>query len=65
MLYERGFLDPKMMEKYTLEGKNIDGVTDTSMSLKQMMASCKDFRGQRTAMEDLTEKLHIEVLVVL
>ena len=48
-----------------MQSKNIDGVTDTSMSLKQMMAACKDFRGQRTAMEDLTEKLHIEVLVVL
>ena len=65
MLYKRGFLDPKMMEKYTLEGKRIDGVTDTSMSLRQMMAACEDFRGERTEMEDLTEKSHIEVLVVL
>ena len=61
MLYERGFLDPKMMDKYTLDGKKVDGVTDRSMSLRQMMASCEDFRTERTAMEDLTERLQIEV----
>ena len=49
------------MDKYTLDGKKVDGVTDRSMSLRQMMDSCEDFRTERTAMEDLTERLQIEV----
>ena len=61
MLYERGFLDPSMMDKYTLDGKKIDGVTDRSMSPRQILAGCEDFRTERTAMEDLTDRLDIEV----
>jgi hypothetical protein len=61
VLYERGFLDPTMMDKYTLDGKKVDGVIDTSMSLRQMLAGCEDFRTERTAMEDLTDRLGIEV----
>jgi hypothetical protein len=36
-------------------------VTDRSMSLRQILAGCEDFRTERTAMEDLTERLNIEV----
>jgi len=61
VLYERGFLDPSMMDKYTLDGKKVDGVTDRSLSLRQILAGCEDFRTERTAMEDLTDRLDIEV----
>ena len=61
VLYERGFLDPTMMDKYTLDGRKVDGVTDRSMSLRQILAGCEDFRTERTAMEDLTDRLGIEV----
>lgn len=61
VLYERGFLDPTMMDKYTLDGKKVDGVTDRSLSLRQILAGCEDFRTERTAMEDLTDRLDIEV----
>ena len=61
VLYERGFLDPTMMDKYTLDGKKVDGVIDSAMSLRQLLAGCEDFRTERTAMEDLTDRLGIEV----
>jgi len=61
VLYQRGFLDPTMMDKYTLDGKKVDGVTDRSLSLRQILAGCEDFRTERTAMEDLTDRLDIEV----
>ena len=50
-----------MMDKYTLDGKKVDGVTDRSLSLRQILAGCEDFRTERTAMEDLTDRLDIEV----
>ena len=55
------FLDPTMMDKYTLDGKKVDGVRDRSLSLRQILAGCGDFRTERTAMEDLTDRLDIEV----
>jgi len=50
-----------MMDKYTLDGKKVDGVRDRSLSLRQILAGCGDFRTERTAMEDLTDRLDIEV----
>jgi hypothetical protein len=31
------------------------------LSLRQILAGCEDFRTERTAMEDLTDRLDIEV----
>ena len=50
-----------MMDRYTLDGKKVDGVTDRSLSLRQILAGCGDFRTERTAMKDLTDRLDIEV----
>ena len=50
-----------MMDKYTLDGKKVDGVTDRSTSPRQILAGCEDFRTETTAMEDLTDRLDIEV----
>jgi hypothetical protein len=50
-----------MMDKYTLDGKKVDSMTNRSMSLRQILAGCEDFPTERTAMEDLTDRLDIEV----
>ena len=36
-------------------------MTDRSLSLRQILAGCEDFRTERTAIDDLTDRLDIEV----
>ena len=65
VLFERGFLDPERLKGgkdgdkilYTKDTKRIDGIPDESYSLSSMMAQCRDFQNEPTAMEELTELL--------
>ena len=43
--------------EYTKDAKVIDGIPDESYSLSSMMAQCRDFQNEPTAMEELTELL--------
>ena len=65
VLFERGLLDPERMKggkerskiEYTKDAKTIDGIPDESYSLSSMLAQCRDFQNEPTAMEELTELL--------
>ena len=51
VLWERGWLDPR--KKYTMKGVAVAGVINERSSLISLMASCVDFRNERTLMEEL------------
>ena len=65
VLFERGLLDPERLKggkdgnkiEYTKDAKTIDGIPDESYSLSSMLAQCRDFQNEPTAMEELTELL--------
>ena len=52
ILYERGFLDPKKINSYTIEGKQDEyGHTVPSTSLKEMMTLLLDFAEEETLLQ--------------
>ena len=72
VLYERGFLDPKKINSYTIEGKQDEyGHTVPGTSLKEMMTSLLDFAEEETLLQyhgrlldvivDRTPKCHPEI----
>ena len=61
VLWERGYINEVKVSKYRLEAKqNQNGdVAEENQSylLREMMANCPDFRNEKSAIEDLFEKL--------
>jgi len=55
VLFETGWLDPKVT--YTLEAKVVDGVEDTSKSLRHILSRRYDFVHETTFMADLVQRL--------
>jgi hypothetical protein len=64
VLWERGFIDPKLsVNCYTLDGKKdpITGDVDNSTSLRHLMGCCIDFKEEETALEYLGAQLGVTV----
>jgi hypothetical protein len=63
VLWERGFIDSKLVNFYTMEGKKdpITGEVDFSMLLKHLMASCRDFKDEEMALQNLGAQLGVQV----
>ena len=61
MLFERGLLDPAMMNKYSLNGKVVDGILDERTNLRGILGNCDDFRHEVTAMAELMAELGHEM----
>ena len=64
MLWERGFIDEEKLGEYTMNGKknqkDEEGKTREEYkkySLRTLMASCTDFKDEKSAMEVLFEQL--------
>ncbi len=65
VLWERGLLDPHLLDKYTLEGKKdpISGKSDLQYSLRNITAECTDFKNEETALQYLGSQLGVQVLL--
>ena len=53
VLWDRGLIDPQLLEKYTLEGKKdpITGRSDLQYLLQNLIAECSDFKDEETALQ--------------
>jgi hypothetical protein len=65
VLGERGLIERALLEKYTLEGRNdaIKGKVDVCYSLRHLMAKCRDFKEEETAIQYLGTQLGVEVIL--
>ena len=63
VLRERGLIDISKLEQYTLDGKKdpITGVANLQSSYRHIMANCRDFREEETALEYLGTQLGVTV----
>ena len=64
VLWDGGFIDEMIIEKYKLTGKNDDfGIVDNSTSLRHMMTMCSDFLHEQGMMEFIGRKVGVEVIL--
>jgi hypothetical protein len=63
VLWERGFIDESSLDKYTLDGRKnpITGEVNLQSSLRHILANCKDFKDEETALEFLGTQLGVTV----
>ena len=63
VLWERGLLNETMLDKYTLDGRKdpITGKIDLRYSLRHLLAECKDFKEEETALQYLGTQLGVTV----
>jgi hypothetical protein len=63
VLWERGFIDKSSLDKYTLDGRKnpITGEVNLQLSLRHILANCKDFKDEETALEFLGTQLGVTV----
>jgi len=63
VLGERGLIDQASLEKYTLEGRKdvITGKVDLHYSLRYLLAECRDFKEEETALQYLGSQLGVVV----
>ncbi len=52
VLWERGFIDPNNLDRYTLNGRqDAEGVLMPEKSLKPLLASCEDFKEEESLLQ--------------
>jgi hypothetical protein len=63
VLWERGLIDVSALEKYTLDERKdpITGKVNLQSSLRHILANCKDFKDEETALEYLGTQLGVTV----
>jgi hypothetical protein len=63
VLWERGFIDVSSLERYTLDGRKnpITGEVNLQSSLRHILANCKDFKDEETALQFLGTQLGVTV----
>jgi hypothetical protein len=63
VLWERGFIDVSALERYTLDGRKnpITGEVNLQSSLRHILANCKDFKDEETALQFLGTQLGVTV----
>jgi hypothetical protein len=63
VLWERGLIEMLSLEKYTLDGRKdpITGNVNLRLSLRSILANCKDFKEEETALEYLGTQLGVTV----
>jgi hypothetical protein len=63
VLWERGLLNDAMLDKYTLDGRKdpTTGQIDLRYSLRHLLAECKDFKEEETALQYLGTQLGVTV----
>ena len=62
VLWERGWLDPNNLHKYTLNGqKDRYGVVRTEFSLKHILRSCRDFQEEESLLQFMGRKVGVLV----
>ena len=63
MLWERGLLDPQLLDNTLWKGKNpISGKSDLQYLLRNIIAKCSDFKNEETALQYLGSQLGVQVL---
>ncbi len=64
VLWDGGFIDEMIIEKYKLTGKNDDfGIVDNSTSLRHMITMCSNFLHEQGMMEFIGRKVGVEVIL--
>jgi hypothetical protein len=65
ILWERGLIEHKLLDKYTLDGRKdaITGKVDLQYSLRHLLAECSDFKNEETALQYLGSQLGVVVLL--
>ena len=59
---ERGLIDPNNLSFYTATGrKGVNGAIDESLSLRQILTYCTDFRNELTHLQVMAEALGVKV----
>jgi hypothetical protein len=63
VLWERGLISEALLDKYTLDGckDSISGEIDLQYSLRYLLAECKDFKEEETALQYLGSQLGVRV----
>jgi hypothetical protein len=63
VLWERGLISEELLGNYTLDGRTdpISGEIDLPSSLRHLMAECKDFKNEETALQYLGRQLGVIV----
>jgi hypothetical protein len=64
--WERGLIKSTELDKYTVDGqKNVlTGKVDLQYSLRQILANCRDFKEEETALQQLGRQLGVAVLLM-
>jgi hypothetical protein len=65
VLWERGLIESEALDKYTVDGRRnvITGKVDLQYSLRQILANCRDFKDEETALQHLGRQLGVTVLL--
>jgi hypothetical protein len=65
VLWERGLIKSAELDKYTVDGRKnvITGKVDLQYSLCQILANCRDFKEEETALQHLGRQLGVTVLL--
>jgi hypothetical protein len=65
VLWERGLIESEALDKYTVDGQRnvITGKVDLQYSLCQILANCRDFKDEETALQHLGRQLGVTVLL--